>query len=761
MKKNSEAGTKPALSAGTRLKTVTIRHHHAKAYRKRHYVSFLSLLISGIVLIGLSVHYKTQLKSGVQSAKDFITGSSTNSESANQMVASTYGFSVTYDARQLYASGVDSATGDLFIGNELSVNRPYELIRMSPILGDTSFESSNSNLTIHYYPKNTVTDPSNLTAIEAAAIKDVTAKATLVAKKTGTSNILLGGKAFLKTDWIFSSENKVFSGFNPSFTTYTAVLNNKPIVIEIINSALTGQKSINYEDVLKSLYFGPAKRTYVAPTKAAEVSYQQSRNIIESLVFGQLVSAQAPVTDTNSQQISSVYGPAVVKIFNVYCQDIYFDGKLAIRDACSGSTGSGFFVNQDGHIASNGHVTSSDPKDILIQFAYNYLRKGDTRLLDYLALQEKIVSTDLPKGTYQDRADFLFDKLYGIDAARITTQNSATNLLVALGKDVPDVKELVAVTTKRQEYAEQANIKRAKVIAQDFRSIDGVTKFHASDVSIIKIDGSGYPVTKLGNITTLLQGANLSILGYPANASNNGIVDAGLSTVTLTSGKVSSIKNALGSDKKLIETDTTIGHGNSGGPAFNDSGEVVGISTYTATKDGDGTYNYVRDIRDLIGLASSASVVLDSKSTTQTEWEKALDSFNTAHYSKAVKGFSVVKKLYPSHPKVEEFIAAANENIKNGKNVTDFPIIAALIGGFVLLLGSAVAVVMIVRHKKTHNVYKTHVAAGMMHPIPRGAAPQTVSYDPLVVAAQKNVQTMQLHTLEPKAQDEEIQGTTQ
>lgn len=723
-----------------RLKMVTIRHHHARPYRKRHYASFIFLLLSGAVLISLSLYYDSQINDGLRSAKEFVSGTSGSDKQSSQTVASTYGFSVTYDARQLYASGLDGASGELYIGNELSVDRAYEVIRMSPSLVDSATE--NSNLTIRYYPKNVLTDPSNLQAIELVAIKEITAKATLQVKKTGTSNVMLGGKTFLKTDWLFSSDNKVFSGFTPAFTTYTAVHDNKALVIEVINSTIAGQKTLQYENVLKSLYFGPARTVYIEPSKEVTTRNGQSRNLLESLVFGQLVSAQGSTDNANSEQVSSRYGPAVVKIFNVYCQDIYFDGKIVIRDACSGSTGSGFFINQNGYIASNGHVTSADPKDIVIQFSYSYYQKGDTRLLDFLAVAAGVKSADLPQGTTQQRADYLFNRFYDIDSARITTQNSATNLLVALGKEQPDVKELVEVTSNRQQYAEQPTIRRAATIAQNFRTIDGFAKFHASDVSIIKIEGKNYPVTKLGSISNLLQGANLSILGFPGNASNNGIVDAGFSTVTLTSGKVSAIKNALGSDKKLIETDTLIGHGNSGGPAFNDAGEVVGISTYTATKVGDGTYNYVRDVKDLLELAGGASVLLDSKSLTQTEWEKALDNFSSAHYSKAVKGFAIVKSLYPSHPKVDEFMAVANENIKNGKDVADFPVIAVLAGGLALIVGSGGTVVMIIRHKRAHNVYKAHVNAGKMEPIAAGSPKQKVEYDPEYIAAQKNVLTV-------------------
>ncbi len=724
-------------------KSITIKHHHAKPFRKRHVAGFTVFLVVGAILIGLVAGYNSQVRQGLENAKNYIADTFNPKKIVNETVQSTYGFSITYDTQKFYATAIDSHTGDLFIGNELNVNRAYELIRIAPSLSDASDE--NTNMTIRYYQSVALANPNDLAAIEANALKDITSKANLQTKKTGTSNVMYGGKQFLKTEWEFQSDNKVLAGFTPAFTTLTAVHEGRAFVVEVINNAVNSQKFNQYEEVLQSLYFGTQEKAAVAPALPdKEERAAASRNIIESALFGRVASAATASAGLTSEQISAIYGPAVVKLYNVYCQDIYIDGKLFYQDACSGGTGSGFFINQDGHIASNGHVTNADPLDIVIQASYYSYRRGNSKPLDILFQIAAIKTTDLPaSGTASERADVAIDLLYQIDPSRITVQNNVTNLLVTLGKEQPDVKELVKLTENREEYSEQSSIKRAKVIAQDYRAIDGFTKFHASDVSIIKIEGSEYPVTKLGNITTLLQGANLSILGYPGNANNNGIVDTGTTTATLTSGKVSAIKNALGSEKKLIETDTTIGHGNSGGPAFNDSGEVIGISTYTATKIGDGTYNYIRDVKDLVDLASSSSVTIDSKSLTQTEWEKAVDLFNNARYSKSIKSFSKVKELYPAHPKVDEFIAAAEENIKNGKDVKDFPVVLVLVGGIVLLAGAGVLVFFMIRHKKAHNVYKAHVGAGMMQPIPQGAAPQTVQYDPAHVAAQKNV--VQMH----------------
>ncbi len=212
----------------------------------------------------------------------------------------------------------------------------------------------------------------------------------------------------------------------------------------------------------------------------------------------------------------------------------------------------------------------------------------------------------------------------------------------------------------------------------------------------------------------------MSIIGFPGNASDNGIVSSEEIIPTLTSGKVSSIKNASGSDYKVIETDTTIGHGNSGGPAFNEKGEVIGIATYTVdgSGQGDGVYNYIRDIQDLKALASKSNVEIESDdSETQKEWESGVSLFRQAKYSKAIKHFETVKSLYPQHPTVEGIIATSQDKIAAGEDVKDSPILFIALGLGLSVVVLFVVLFIILRHRKKHKIYRSAVLSGEVKPI--------------------------------------------
>jgi S1-C subfamily serine protease len=426
--------------------------------------------------------------------------------------------------------------------------------------------------------------------------------------------------------------------------------------------------------------------------------------IVYSLTYQQPTFASASSSELNGAK----YSPAVVKIYHFYCFDININGAPYLKDVCEALTGSGFIIGSEGQIATNGHVVHASARDLVINHALDKLFKGDSRYIEQLMEVANVRESDLQGLTKpEDIASAIIDRFYAIPDNVFTTPNSVDNLLVGLNTTTPDLEYLQKLTEQRKSYVEDQNIRSAKVLATDFRYFDGIKAWKQSDVSIIKINNKNLPVVKLGNIEGLTQGANLTILGFPGSAGSNGLVSE-QSKVTLTEGKVSSIKNAKGSVKKLLETDTTIGSGNSGGPALDQDGNVVGLATYTVDQSGTGggTFNYIRDIKDLKDLAQRASISIKTESETQTEWEKGINYFYDSRYSKALKSFEKVKETFPQHSRVGEFTTLAKTHIDRGEDKKDFPIIPILISLFVLTTGFAVSVFLFFRHRKNHRLYQ-------------------------------------------------------
>lgn len=91
-----------------------------------------------------------------------------------------------------------------------------------------------------------------------------------------------------------------------------------------------------------------------------------------------------------------------------------------------------------------------------------------------------------------------------------------------------------------------------------------------TDIALLDIDGDDHPTVTFGSSETLRVGEDVFAMGNPFGLGS-----------TVTTGIVSAKDRNLrsGGLAAFIQTDAAINRGNSGGPLFNDSGEVIGVNT--------------------------------------------------------------------------------------------------------------------------------------------------------------------------------------
>ncbi len=128
-----------------------------------------------------------------------------------------------------------------------------------------------------------------------------------------------------------------------------------------------------------------------------------------------------------------------------------------------------------------------------------------------------------------------------------------TNAHVVEGAD-----EVIVTLTDKREF-------KARIIGSDQRS----------DVAVVKIDSTGLPSVKIGDVNRLKVGEWVMAIGSPFGLDN-----------TVTAGIVSAKQRDTGELLPLIQTDVAINPGNSGGPLLNLRGEVVGINSQIYSRSG-------------------------------------------------------------------------------------------------------------------------------------------------------------------------------
>ncbi len=106
---------------------------------------------------------------------------------------------------------------------------------------------------------------------------------------------------------------------------------------------------------------------------------------------------------------------------------------------------------------------------------------------------------------------------------------------------------------------------KAKVIGSDQRT----------DVALVKIEGKGFPVLKIGNMANTKVGQWVVAIGSPFGLENS-----------VTAGIVSAKGRDTGEYLPFIQTDVAVNPGNSGGPLLNLEGEVIGINSQIYSRTG-------------------------------------------------------------------------------------------------------------------------------------------------------------------------------
>jgi len=125
---------------------------------------------------------------------------------------------------------------------------------------------------------------------------------------------------------------------------------------------------------------------------------------------------------------------------------------------------------------------------------------------------------------------------------------------------VANANEVTVRLTDRREFP-------AKVIGADERT----------DVAVIKINAANLPTVRLGDPSKIKPGQWVLAIGSPFGFENSA-----------TAGIISATSRSLPSDNYVpfIQTDVAVNPGNSGGPLFNMSGEVVGINSQIFSRTG-------------------------------------------------------------------------------------------------------------------------------------------------------------------------------
>lgn len=180
---------------------------------------------------------------------------------------------------------------------------------------------------------------------------------------------------------------------------------------------------------------------------------------------------------------------------------------------------------------------------------------ADEQMLEFFRRFGIPVPPNMPRAPRPDRGQQDEEQPRGVGSGFILSSDGLvmTNAHVVDGAD-----EVLVTLTDKREF-------KAKIIGTDKRT----------DVALVKIEATGLPAVKIGDITRLKVGEWVMAIGSPFGLEN-----------TVTAGIVSAKQRDTGDYLPFIQTDVAINPGNSGGPLINMRGEVVGINSQIYSRSG-------------------------------------------------------------------------------------------------------------------------------------------------------------------------------
>ena len=135
---------------------------------------------------------------------------------------------------------------------------------------------------------------------------------------------------------------------------------------------------------------------------------------------------------------------------------------------------------------------------------------------------------------------------------------SADGFVMTNAHVVDGADEVLVTLPDKREF-------KAKIVGADKRT----------DVAVVKIEATGLPAVKIGDVNKLRVGEWVMAIGSPFGLENS-----------VTAGIVSAKQRDTGDYLPFIQTDVAVNPGNSGGPLINMRGEVVGINSQIYSRSG-------------------------------------------------------------------------------------------------------------------------------------------------------------------------------
>jgi hypothetical protein len=215
-------------------------------------------------------------------------------------------------------------------------------------------------------------------------------------------------------------------------------------------------------------------------------------------------------------------------------------------------------------------------------------------------------------------------------------------------------------------YAGAINATRLETVPANTHAtvdrIEAQSSFNANDVAIVHVNGmDNMPSIQLGDSSQVTEQDNLTIIGYPglADLSNS---PSQLLTSSINKVYVSALKTT-DSGSPVIQVGGNVEHGDSGAPALDDRGNIVGIVSFGFSGiNGDfGETSFLQASNSAIELIKSQGINT-TPGSFENAWAQAINDYassSSGHWQKAAQELQNLAQTYPNFQGITPYLTYA------------------------------------------------------------------------------------------------------
>lgn len=345
------------------------------------------------------------------------------------------------------------------------------------------------------------------------------------------------------------------------------------------------------------------------------------------------------------------------------------DGPENFVETGAGGSGSGFIIHPDGMILTSGHVVAPTRDDAALEVELR--RNGAIAALV---------------------------RHFPVETLRAIHRNDM------LDRFVTPLAEAGVIDNKR--VVSVIELSNGETLPYKIRRYSPALTERGTDLAILQIDRKRLPSIPLGDSDAVHVGESIWSVGYPAVASSTDDVIGGWLSresdleATFNPGTITAIKRNV-ANTPVFQSNVAIYRGNSGGPAVNRKGEVIGISTWGHTNAEQ--IKFLVPVNVARQLLAEAKVAANADGDFNQAYRAALDAAGNGRWIEAKKDLVRATTIFPKSPDLMRFGNDADRAIRGLPLWRLYPIASALtLFVAVLLLASATFLVARSRQQQQH-----------------------------------------------------------